>query len=182
VAGYSEVEEICPDGKYTLVESSREQCGPDRQNSKNIDYPASEDGAQRHAEQIGWGAGIYPHLPSNYVLPRVTVPVTVPASFKTKLIPTNATQNEGGTISTNYLPFQRFTEPGGRSENPRVDGSIPPPGTNRINKLRSLFSLEFQDFFRLSYRDASGRSSHFSILPVNVNVPCDSGIGVAKKL
>ncbi|HEV8130198.1 MAG TPA: hypothetical protein VGQ81_03030 [Acidobacteriota bacterium] len=33
---YNEVEGIYPDGKYTLVESSREQ-GPDRQNSKYID-------------------------------------------------------------------------------------------------------------------------------------------------
>jgi Tol biopolymer transport system component len=34
---YNEVEGIYPDGKYTLVESSREQGGPDRQNSKYID-------------------------------------------------------------------------------------------------------------------------------------------------
>ena len=34
---YNEVEGIYPDGKYTLVESSREQGGPDRQNSKFID-------------------------------------------------------------------------------------------------------------------------------------------------
>lgn len=33
---YNEVEGIYPDGKYTLVESSREQ-GPDRQNSKYVD-------------------------------------------------------------------------------------------------------------------------------------------------
>jgi hypothetical protein len=60
----------------------------------------------------------------------VTVPVTVPASFKTQPIPPNATQNEGRTISTNYSAFQWFAERGARSENPRVDGSIPPPGTN----------------------------------------------------
>jgi Tol biopolymer transport system component len=34
---YNEVEGIYPDGKYTLVESSREQGGPERQNSKFID-------------------------------------------------------------------------------------------------------------------------------------------------
>lgn len=34
---YNEVEGIYPDGKYTLVESSREQGGPDRQNSKYVD-------------------------------------------------------------------------------------------------------------------------------------------------
>jgi dipeptidyl aminopeptidase/acylaminoacyl peptidase len=34
---YNEVEGIYPDGKYTLVESSREQGGPERQNSKYID-------------------------------------------------------------------------------------------------------------------------------------------------
>src|SRR5262245_6997472 len=34
---YNEVEGIYPDGKYTLVESSREQGGPDRQNSRYID-------------------------------------------------------------------------------------------------------------------------------------------------
>ncbi len=34
---YNEVEGIYPDGNYTLVESSREQGGPDRQNSKYID-------------------------------------------------------------------------------------------------------------------------------------------------
>jgi Tol biopolymer transport system component len=34
---YNEVEGIYPEGKYTLVESSREQGGPDRQNSKYID-------------------------------------------------------------------------------------------------------------------------------------------------
>jgi hypothetical protein len=53
----------------------------------------------------------------------VTVPVTVPATFKNQPIPTNSTQNEPRAISMNYLPFQRFTEPGSRSENPRVDGS-----------------------------------------------------------
>ena len=34
---YNEVEGISPDGKWTLVESSREQGGPERQNSKYID-------------------------------------------------------------------------------------------------------------------------------------------------
>lgn len=34
---YNEVEGIFPDGKYTLVESSREQGGPERQNSRYID-------------------------------------------------------------------------------------------------------------------------------------------------
>lgn len=34
---YNEVEGISPDGKWTLVESSREQGGPDRQNSRYID-------------------------------------------------------------------------------------------------------------------------------------------------
>jgi len=34
---YNEVEGISPDGKWTLVESSREQGGPDRQNSRFID-------------------------------------------------------------------------------------------------------------------------------------------------
>ena len=34
---YNEVEGIFPDGKYTLVESSREQGGPERQNSQYID-------------------------------------------------------------------------------------------------------------------------------------------------
>jgi Tol biopolymer transport system component len=34
---YNEVEGIFPDGKYTLVESSREQGGPERQNSRFID-------------------------------------------------------------------------------------------------------------------------------------------------
>jgi len=34
---YNEVEGIYPDGKYTLVESSREQGGPERQNSRYID-------------------------------------------------------------------------------------------------------------------------------------------------
>lgn len=34
---YNEVEGIFPDGKYTLVESSREQGGPERQNSRYVD-------------------------------------------------------------------------------------------------------------------------------------------------
>jgi WD40-like Beta Propeller Repeat len=34
---YNEVEGISPDGKWTLVESSREQGGPERQNSRYID-------------------------------------------------------------------------------------------------------------------------------------------------
>jgi Tol biopolymer transport system component len=34
---YNEVEGISPDGRWTLVESSREQGGPDRQNSRYID-------------------------------------------------------------------------------------------------------------------------------------------------
>jgi len=34
---YNEVEGISPDGKWTLVESSREQGGPERQNSRFID-------------------------------------------------------------------------------------------------------------------------------------------------
>jgi dipeptidyl aminopeptidase/acylaminoacyl peptidase len=34
---YNEVEGIFPDGQYTLVESSREQGGPERQNSRYID-------------------------------------------------------------------------------------------------------------------------------------------------
>jgi len=34
---YNEVEGIFPDGEYTLVESSREQGGPDKQNSRFID-------------------------------------------------------------------------------------------------------------------------------------------------
>src|SRR5438093_2570560 len=34
---YNEVEGISPDGQWTLVESSREQGGPERQNSKYID-------------------------------------------------------------------------------------------------------------------------------------------------
>jgi Tol biopolymer transport system component len=34
---YNEAEGISPDGEWTLVESSREQGGPDRQNSKYID-------------------------------------------------------------------------------------------------------------------------------------------------
>jgi Tol biopolymer transport system component len=34
---YNEVEGISPDGEWTLVESSREQGGPDRQNSRYID-------------------------------------------------------------------------------------------------------------------------------------------------
>ena len=34
---YNEVEGISPDGKWTLVESSREQGGADRQNSRYID-------------------------------------------------------------------------------------------------------------------------------------------------
>jgi Tol biopolymer transport system component len=46
---YNEVEGISPDGKWTLVESSREQGGPERQNSKYIDIwklklePSSSD-------------------------------------------------------------------------------------------------------------------------------------------
>jgi Tol biopolymer transport system component len=37
VEEYNEVEGISPDGEWTLVESSREQGGPERQNSKYID-------------------------------------------------------------------------------------------------------------------------------------------------
>jgi hypothetical protein len=120
--------------------------------------------------------------------PHLTVPVTVPASFKTQPIPPNATQNEGRTISTNYPPFQRFTEPGRRSENPRVDGSIPPPGTNQINSLEPPLSVKVHDFWRLctfcahSYSDALGSSPHLGVLPVNVSVPRDGRVGMSEEL
>jgi Tol biopolymer transport system component len=54
---YNEVEGIFPDGKYTLVESSREQGGPERQNSRFIDIwklklePNSKD----YVRMTHWG-------------------------------------------------------------------------------------------------------------------------------
>jgi hypothetical protein len=73
----------------------------------------------------------------------------VPASFQNQLIPTNTTQNEPRAVSTNYLPFRGFTEPGRRSENPRVDGSIPPPGTKVLKKLRLFPPLRLDDLAAL---------------------------------
>ena len=54
---YNEVEGISPDGKWTLVESSREQGGPERQNSRFIDIwkLTLEPNSRDFARLTRWG-------------------------------------------------------------------------------------------------------------------------------
>jgi hypothetical protein len=54
---YNEVEGISPDGRWTLVESSREQGGPDRQNSRFIDIwkLALEPNSRDFVRVTHWG-------------------------------------------------------------------------------------------------------------------------------
>jgi hypothetical protein len=58
VAGeYNEVEGTSPDGRWTLVESSREQGGPERQNSRYIDIwkLKLEPGSSDFVRLTRWG-------------------------------------------------------------------------------------------------------------------------------